>query len=184
MPSPGLINMTFEGGADLAAALRELGQDRLIKATMRRALLDVAQPIARDASQRAPVGRETGKPHLRAKIFAGPNLSARQRRGRGRSGPNETIVYIGSGPRGPGVLVEFGTGPRRQKTNHPGAHGHGGSHAGKSTGTMRPHPFLRPAWEAGKEKALADFGKALWDQIARSAQRLARRQARLLAAGR
>lgn len=184
MPSPGLIQMQFLGGPELAAALRELGADPLIKATMRRALLDVARPIADVAALLAPVGRETGKPHLKAKIIASTQLSARQRRGRARSGPNEAFVFIGSGPRGPGVLVEFGTGPRRQRTNHPGARGHGGSHPGKSTGQMRPHPFLRPAWEGGKDRALDDFGKALWRQIARSAERLARRQARLIAAGR
>lgn len=167
-----LIRFHLEGARDLEASLRALGSDRLIKATMRRALLDVAKPIAADAQERAPRDEEnTTKPHMADKIAASPNLSKRQRRGKARSGPSEANVYIGPGPRGPGVQNEFGGGPRKRKN-------------GGSTGVMPAQPFLRPAWEAGKHKALDDFADALWVQIEKSARRLARRQAKLLRAGR
>ncbi len=166
----GLFRCEIVGARDLERSLRELGTDRLIKATMKRALLDVAKPIAADASARAPRGEETGKPHMADKIAASPTLSRRQRRGKAAAKPTEANVYIGAGPRGPGVLDEFGTDERHHKS-------------GKSTGAAPAQPFLRPAWEAGKHQALADFGDALGIQIEKSARRLARRQAKLLRSG-
>lgn len=160
-----LLRMEIIDAKELERALRELGQDRLIKATMKRALLKVGQPIAEHASRLAPRGKDPDKPRMADKIRVSTTLSKRQRRGRRRSDPTEAVVYIGAGPRGPGVLAEFGTGHRTWKN-------------GKSTGSMPAQPFMRPAWEAGKDKALRDFSRELWDQIERSARRLAKRTAK------
>jgi len=35
-------------------------------------------------------------------------------------------------------------------------------------------PFMRPAWDAGRDKVLKDFGVQLWKAIARTVKRLAR----------
>lgn len=160
-----LLQFEMKGGKELEKALRDLGQDRLIKATMKRALVDVAKPTVADAQARAAaIFHGTGR--MAKKIAVSSTLSRRQRRrrsGRGFGG-NEATVYIGAAPRGPAVIMEFGTGPRRQKTT------------GKSVGAVAARPFMRPAWEANKHKILDNFAAALWRQIERSATRLGRRQ--------
>lgn len=158
-----LLSFELKGAKELEKALRELGQDRLIKATMKRALLQVAKPAAQDAQLRAQaLFHGTGR--MAAKIAVSTTLSRRQRRGRGyRGDSNEATVYIGAAPKGPAVLMEFGTGPRRDKH-------------GRSTGSVPAQPFMRPAWEAHRNKILQDFGAELWKQIAKSATRLGRRQ--------
>lgn len=159
----------LKGAAELAQALRELGQDRLIKATLKRTLLKVAQPAAADAQRRAPRGKERGKPHMADKIAVSTTLSRRQKRSRGWSAGendgNTAHVYMGAAPKGPAVLAEFGTQRRHHKN-------------GKDVGSMPAEPFMRPAWEAHKDQMLADFMKELWNQVERSATRLAKRQAK------
>lgn len=160
--------MDIVGAAELAQALRDLGTDRLIKATLKRALLKAGEPVAADARSRAPRSkREGGKPHMADRITVSTTLSRRQRAGSAGYATHDTEarVYIGAAPRGPAVLQEFGTGVRHHKN-------------GKSTGAVPAHPFMRPAWEAGKEKVLADFERMLWEQIEKSAERLARRTAK------
>ena len=44
-----------------------------------------------------------------------------------------------------------------------------------------PQPFMRPAWDAGKDQALDDVKTALGAEIEKAAQRAARKQARLIA---
>lgn len=44
-----------------------------------------------------------------------------------------------------------------------------------------PQPFMRPAWDAGKDQALDDVKTALGNEIEKAAQRAARKQARLIA---
>lgn len=170
----GLIEMRMEGAAELAAALYAMGQDRLIRATMRRALLEVAQPIAADAKARAPRSAGGEHPHMADRITVSATLSRRQRaqapRG-SRIGLNTAEVFVGAAPRGAAVLAEFGTGPRRTKRT------------GAYRGIMAATPFMRPAWESHKDGALRDFAAALGRQIEASARRLARRQARLIAEG-
>lgn len=165
-----MVSMEIVGAAELAQALRDLGTDRLIKATLKRALLQAAQPIALDAMSRAPRGKSTGHPHMADKISVSATLSRRQKSGEPGASTKDTEarVYVGAAPRGPAVLVEFGTGNRKTKS-------------GKSTGSMPAEPFMRPAWEAGKTKALEDFEKMLWEQIAKSAERLAKRTAKAAA---
>lgn len=158
-----LIHMELVGARELEAALMGLGQDRLIKATMRRALLKASQPAAATARRLAPGGPySTGR--MKAKIAASTTLARRQRRGQGyKYNPNVAYVWIGAGSRGPGTLTEFGTGPRWQKKT------------GKFVGASPAQPFLRPAWDQHKHQILEDFSKELWIQIDKSAKRLARR---------
>lgn len=163
--------MDIVGAMELAQALRDLGTDRLIKATLRRALLQAGAPVAAAAAALAPRSRRTtGKPHMADKISVSATLSRRQRTGQEgwATRDTEARVYIGASPRGPAVLAEFGTRARHQKN-------------GKSTGAMPATPFMRPAWEAGKEKVLDDFERLLWIQIQKSAERLARRTAKAAA---
>ena len=77
-------------------------------------------------------------------------------------------VFIGATAARFGIahLLEFGTGPRRQKTT------------GRSTGEMPAFPFMRPAWESGKRGVLRRFIKYLRVDIEKTAKRLAKRQAK------
>lgn len=158
--------MEMLGGRELEAALYGLGQDRLIKATLKRALMKAAQPAAQTASRLAP--KETGR--MAQNVQVSTTLARRQRRGGGyKYNPNTAYVWIGSAPRGPGTLQEFGTGPRYHKKTR------------RFTGATPAHPFMRPAWEQHKHQILEDFSRELWIQIDKSAKRLARRS--LKAAG-
>lgn len=159
-----LLSIEIKGARELEAALMALGQDRLIKATMRRALLEAAELAVPMAQRLAPKGTP---PRMATKIQASTTLARRQRRGgRYRASVNTAYVWLGAGSRGPGVLQEFGTGPRYQRKT------------GKFTGATPASPFLRPAWEANKVEMLDLFADRLWVQIEKSARRLARRQAK------
>jgi HK97 gp10 family phage protein len=165
--------MPIEGFEELEAALRELGDAKAIKRTIKAALLEAAEPTAKMA--RSLAARKTGD--LAEGVDVSTTLSRRQKSGRGghvrargRFDPFAAFVYIGAHPMGPAVLAEFGTQKRQTKT-------------GKSTGAMPAKPFMRPAWEANKMQILRDFQKYLWVTIEMEAKRIARRQARLLAKG-
>lgn len=154
------IRMQLVGAKELEANLRKL-PERLAKNTIDRGLLKVGQPIADDAAARAPRG--DGKPvALHTKLAVSKTLSKRQRRQSRRKRPGERIVYIGVRPSPVAHLIEFGTGPRYTQ-------------AGAYRGMVKPNPFMRPAWDAGKYKALDDFGKILGREIEKSAERLHRR---------
>ncbi len=51
---------------------------------------------------------------------------------------------------------------------------------GKESIKSTPHPFLRPAWDGGKMRALNDIKKDLWAEIKKAADRVARKKARAL----
>lgn len=158
-----LLMLEIKGARELEAALNALGQDRLIKSTNRRALLNAAKPAVATARRLAP--KKSGR--MSEKIDVSSTLSRRQRRGGGyRRDPNVAHVFMGAAPRGPAVLAEFGTGPRYQKRSR------------KFVGAMPAQPFMRPAWEQHKTKILDDYTSELWIQIEKSAKRLARRQAK------
>lgn len=165
--------MKMEGADDLENALRSLGDSSAIKRAIKRALLIAAEPTARAARAGAP--RKSGR--MAEGVDVSTTLSRRQRSGggghvaaRGRFDPFATFVYIGAHPMGPAVLAEFGSQERHWKN-------------GKSTGSMPAHPFMRPAWEAGKFQILETFKKLLWVTIEEEAKKLARKQAKLLAKG-
>lgn len=63
-------------------------------------------------------------------------------------------------------LVEFGTGPRHWKKN------------GKSTGVMPADPFIRPAFDEGKDGALETIKAGLTTEIAAASKRMAARAAK------
>lgn len=151
----------LHGARELEAALLALPK-RIGKAAIRRALLKAGKPIAEDARTRVAV--RTG--NLERKIRISTQLSKRQRRSRARGAVKGQVdVYIGAGPARHAHLVEFGSAARRHKS-------------GKSSGVMPAQPFLRPAWEAGKRRALDDFAALLWVEIEKAATRLAKRQAK------
>lgn len=75
----------------------------------------------------------------------------------------EDVVQTSTGPRSPhGHLVEFG---------HKLVQGRG-KNKGKVLGTVPPHPFMRPAWDATGEQCLRGFGDAMRVEIEKTMKRL------------
>lgn len=163
MPDNSFLRMEMKGWRELAKSLQELGDDKEIRKVMKKALMKVAQPAADYAKSLA--AKRTGK--YANKIGVGSQVTRRQRRASDRPGPDEAFVYFGPRGSSPGHLIEFGTGPRRQAN-------------GKSTGAMPPQPHMRPAFESFKHQMIEQLGKALGDQIEKSAARIAKRQAKLI----
>lgn len=118
------------------------------KNVVRRVLLKAAQPIADDMAARAP--RDTG--YLGDHIDTGTRLSKRQRSVSRKE--SEVEVYAGATRVVQATLQEFGT------KNQP------------------PQPFARPAFEAGKHRALEDVKTGLAVEIDKAAKRLAKKAAR------
>lgn len=139
-----------EGLRELERALAELPK-RTSKSVARRTLLKAAQPMAEDARSKAPDDPATGGKDLHTSISAGTKLSRGGRRRHRKQ--SDVEVFIGPHARH-AHLQEFGT-----------AH-----HAAQ--------PFMRPAWDAGKMKALDTIKEELWNEIKKAAKRIARRAAR------
>lgn len=118
------------------------------RGVVRRVLTAAADPIARDMADRAP--RDTG--YLADHIDTGVRLSRRQARVSRKDSAVE--AYAGATAVGQAVLQEFGT------VNAPA------------------QPFARPAYEAGKHQALEDIKTGLGSEIAKTAERAARRAAK------
>lgn len=118
---------------------------------IKRVLLKAGEPIRSDAEQAAPVRRGT----LKASFTAGTKLSRRQKSQHRKESRVEIFVGPGSLPQA--ITQEFG------------AAQHG------------PQPFMRPAWDANKQRALDGIKDDLTAEIEKTRQRLARKAARLAA---
>ena len=85
-------------------------------------------------------------------------------------------VYVGSSS--PlAHLIEFGTTQRVLKELRVVTIG-GRTVQITHTGRVSPRPFLRQAWDAKRDEVLKRLGAAIWQQIAKSARRLAKKAAR------
>lgn len=160
-----LLSMHMAGAQGLADALRELGEARDVRKVLKTALMEESRPIVKEARRLAPRG-ESGM--TAEKIDVSTTLSRRQSRGarpRNRADGSEVEVYIGAGARGPAVLIEFGTAPRYHKN-------------GKFVGATPARPFLRPAWEGGKNRLLDRIALRIWYEIDRMAALIRKRQIR------
>lgn len=101
---------------------------------------------------------EAGEPFARRATALAPVLTGALKAsivvGRAKKTRTSATVAIGPGPHPQGVFQEFGT-----------AH-----HAAQ--------PFMRPAWDAHKHRALDEIVRALRERIERTAAQLARRAKR------
>lgn len=150
----------IDGLKELDKALAELPKSTG-KNVLRRVLKKRAEPIAEDMRARAPVDPNSPG-DLRGSIGVGTKLSKRQRglhRKAFRDDKAAVEVFVGAGPDPAAHNQEFGN------VNH------------------GPQPFARPAWDAGKGPLLDGLKQDLWTEVGKAAERLARKQARLLAKG-
>lgn len=171
-PRDSFISLDFKGWRELERALYALGDDRVIRATMKRAMLEAAEPMARTARRNLMSVTKRGDGSLEESIDVGVRLNRRQAAER-RSYPGERLdgtsvnVFVGAGKGGAQAhLIEFGTGPRRNKK-------------GASRGQISARPWMRPAWEAHKHQVLTDFGVQLGREIEASARRIAKKRGRV-----
>lgn len=153
-----LISMKFDGFDFLEKALLELGEAPEIRKALRDGLIEAAEPMAKAMRAGAP------SVSIAETIDASHTLSRRQRAVANRD-PNTAFVYVGPKPVGPALLLEFGTALRHWKT-------------GKSTGSIVAKPFMRPGFEQTKMTVIDLFGKLMWIQIEKAANRISRRQAK------
>lgn len=133
-------------------ALGEVGAKATQKNVLTRTLKKAAAPIDDMASGLAPV--ETGG--LQISIITGTQLTRRQKSSAYKAGKlGVAEVHVGT-KLSRGLFQEFGT------------------------YKMRPHPFMRPAWDANKGRALDIISKELWVEIKKAADRAARKRAKAL----
>lgn len=136
----------FEG---VDRALRELKKPTA-KAVVRRVLKGALEPIAEMARALAPVDEGD----LRDSIGVSSTLIKGARRNEPRSSAEEkatrVTVYAGTADRN-GVPREFGS------------------------SRSEAHPFLRPAWEGGKERALAAVQERMGAELRKAIDRAAKK---------
>lgn len=150
-----MFNPVFVEGLDeLQIALREL-PDATARNVLRRVAKKVLAPIADRARQLAPV--DVGR--LARSIVVSDKLSRRQKSQFQRVDPNDVVMFVGAGALPQSHMMEFGT------------------------VDIAPQPFLRPAWDSGKEQVLDEIKGELWTQIEKAAKRQARKAAKLAAMG-
>ena len=142
--------MTFSGGRELEAALRELGSLRRVKSALTRSAKRALQPIAEATRQRVPRGATE-------KLAKGVEVRPLTRR-QGGSADAVSLGVVFTGPhRTLAHLYEFGF-TKRNDQPYPA------------------RPFLRPAWDGGRDQALSGFRGELWAFLARAAKRARRRR--------
>lgn len=127
----------FEGWKELDRNLQRL-KTSTARAQLRKALRNSAKPLAAHASNMAPEGA-TGR--LKSSIIVSGVLTKRQKAAhKPQKDPTAVELFIGStDPKA--HLLEFGT--------H----------------KMNAQPFMRPAWESGKEELLKRLGVELWNLL-------------------
>lgn len=156
------VTMKLVGAPDLMANLKELPL-RTQKNVVDRALLKAAEPMHRDAQQRAKRASKGSGKNAR-KLIVSKNLSRRQKKG-ARVPKTTRVVYVGVRPSPVAHLIEFGTGPRYTKK-------------GAYRGQMKASPYMRPAFNANWKPALDTLGQILGKEIEAAAARLARKRNR------
>lgn len=150
----------ISGLRELERALRQLPKSTG-KAALRRVLKKRAQPVADDMRALAPVDPKS-EGDLRESIGVSTKLSKRQRKLHRKTFRNDKAaveMFVGAGPDPAAHQQEFGN------VNH------------------GPQSFARPAWDANKTQMLEGIKDDLWKEIEKSAQRFAKRQAKLAAKG-
>lgn len=131
-------------------ALAEVGTKATQKNILVRTLKAAAKPIDDMASSLAPV--ETGK--LQISVITGTVLTSRQRGSAYKAGKlGVAEVHVGTAL-SRGLFQEFGT------------------------VKMGAHPFMRPAWDANKQRAEEIIASQLWVEIKKAAERAARKAAK------
>jgi HK97 gp10 family phage protein len=147
----GTFDYSIAGADELQKVLRAM-PDQISEKVQVAALRKGGKIIADQAKQNAPVDEGD----LRDAIAVRKTPKKLQ----SRHGLGLLVVSVKVPPGNHAHLVEFGTGPRRQKN-------------GRFTGQMPAQPFMRPAVDAKSQEAINAIGKELGLQIEKAAEKLA-----------
>lgn len=148
-------SFSFEGGKDLEMALMNLSSKATARNVGRRALTKAAEPIAAKARLLAPKDEHD----LETAIKVGRAIAPFQR----------------DGNRGDYIAVFVGIDESVDKRLHIYA---AEQENGNPDRQMEAQPYMRPAWDSEKGKAVDLIAPALWEDIAATNERAARRAAR------
>lgn len=161
------MRVEVEGLSDLQAALRDLGEPKVIKRVLRTILRKAGKPMLEKARAGVPVdqgdlkrsvkmaaakGEKADAPQFGVVIGIDANeqpaqIITRKRGSRGRGG-----TYRDPGVAGTGPITEFGT------------------------PSQPAQPFMRPAFDTEGEATIRRFGELAGPEIERAAARIARRR--------
>lgn len=174
----GTFQFRLEGLRELNEALESLGKVTA-RRVGRRALQRAGQDIADRASQLAPDDPATDGDDLRRSIIVSTKLKdrrglsefAKQMAATGNRFAAATALREVRRATGPDTVVSLAIGP----AGLPARYGHL-----QEFGTVHhaAQPFLTPAWEAEKAKAMQAIAGHLKTEIEKAAQRAARRAAK------
>lgn len=161
----GPIRVQAIGFKELEKALGELSRATR-KNVAKRALMKAAKPIADDAkgsvrkrtralansikvvSPENTVGKAEYAAAMSAGLGKGAASAAMRKARRGAPGQDRVTVLIATGQLPQATMLEFGT------ENAP------------------PYPYMRPAWDSGKDGALNDLKRTLTDEVEKAAARV------------
>lgn len=163
------VTVRVDGLKELDEALGELPK-ATARNVLKRALIKAAEPIAEQARALAPV--RTGK--LRDSIIistrtTNPGKQAFAIAMKSGASREEAVAAARLANRGHKSFFELYVGPGRQPHAHLQEFG---------TAHHAPQPYMRPAWDANKMRALETIKKQLADEIEKARQRLAKKAAR------
>lgn len=173
------------------SGLKELDQalGYLPKATARnvlkRTLDKAAQPIVEEAKRLAPVAPVNGGT-LRDSITASTRVknkvgnaeySAAMRAGLGKDAARSALLAARRANKGKGSFAETYVGPARGKGVIRYAH-----IVEFGSNDTAPQPYMRPAWDGNKDKALEIIKAELGNEIIKAARRVGRSKKQTLAA--
>lgn len=171
------------------AGLRELDRalGYLPKATARnvlvRTLNKAAQPIVDEAKRLAPVGKTgnlsdsiTASSRVKNKTGAA-EYSAAMRAGLGKAAARSALIAARRANRGQGSFAQMFVGPARGKGVIRYAH-----IVEFGSVDTSPQPYMRPAWDGNKDKALEIIKAELGNEIIKAARRVGRSKKQTLAA--
>lgn len=154
------------------------------KSAMQAAARNAVKPIAEEARRLAPRELESDSPlRLADSIVVRATLPKSQKRKRGGKRHPVEMFVIATAPHS--HLVEFGH--RLVKARDEGRTSTRGRGARRRVvrvktkrqiGVVRPHPFMRPAFDAKKRQALGIFAREVGKQVQRVARRYARQAER------
>ena len=157
------VNFKFEGFGDIEKNLAKLAKLTQQRAVIRKAIDNSSKHIVTDARSRVR------SQAVAQTIKSGGKLNKAQGKldKQQRESKTEITRFIGSN-HPLSHIIEFGTAPRLNSGKFKGT-----QHPGTS-----PQPFMRPAWENGKVKALNNLSGELRTLINKAVIRQARKNAK------
>lgn len=163
------MKVSFSGGREIEAALREIGSKATAKNVGRRALLKAAEPIRDKAQQLAPDDPKTG---------AGKFLPESIKAAPGRRNKGDRVWAV--------IGIDASDDPATEKPRQGGGTYRDPGVAGVAViqefgapaANVPAQPFMRPAWEAEKAATPQRIADELWIDLEKTAQRAARKKAR------